>query len=93
MRSLDNLERRIAEKIVEKLDLSDIDPDRVSYSMPLFESDPSKEEKLGLDSVDGLELMVAIYEEWGIKVNPDDMPRLTTIGRIADYIREKAGGI
>jgi hypothetical protein len=30
-----------------------------------------------------------IYEEWGITVENEDMPRLTTIGRVAGYIREK----
>ncbi|MDR1875964.1 MAG: phosphopantetheine-binding protein, partial [Synergistaceae bacterium] len=91
--NLENLEKKIAEKIVEKMDLNDVKAEDISPSMPLFSSaaDPAEEKNLGLDSVDGLELVVLIYEEWGIKVEAEDMPRLTTIGRIAAYIREKLG--
>jgi acyl carrier protein len=85
------LERIIARKIVERLELTDMDADSISHDATLFESVKGEGENLGLDSVDGLELVVLIYEEWGIKVNANDMPNLTTIGRIADYIRKRSG--
>ncbi|MDR1979208.1 MAG: phosphopantetheine-binding protein [Synergistaceae bacterium] len=92
MEDLNDLERKITEKMLERLELSDIRAEDVSYTMPLFssrEKGEQNEKSLGLDSVDGLELVVLIYEAWGIKVPANDMPQLTTIGRIADYIRLK----
>ena len=87
--NFEGLERKIAEKILERLEL-DIDLKDVSYTAPLFSSEANGGEKsLGLDSVDGLELVVMLYETWGIKVQPDDMPNLTTIERIADYLTQK----
>ena len=89
MANADGIESKIAHKIVERLELTGVDADSISPCAGLFESVPGEGENLGLDSVDGLELVVLIYEEWGIKVNANDMPGLTTIGRIADYIRER----
>ncbi|MDR3280634.1 MAG: phosphopantetheine-binding protein [Synergistaceae bacterium] len=91
MADLSGLEGKIARKIVERLELTDMDADSISEDASLFESVKGEGENIGLDSVDGLELVVLIYEEWGIKVNANDMPNLTTIRRIADYIRKCSG--
>jgi acyl carrier protein len=90
MAELGDIESVIARKIVERLELADVDPDSISPEAILFESVKGDGRNLGLDSVDGLELIVLIYEEWGIKVGANDMPRLITIKRIADYIRERS---
>jgi acyl carrier protein len=89
MENLENLEKKVTEKILERLEL-DMDLKDVSYTAPLFDSiRQSSEKSLGLDSVDGLELAVMLYETWGIKVRPEEMPGLTTIESIADFIRRK----
>ena len=89
MEDIEELKRKIAERILERLEL-DIDLKDVSYTVPFFSSMADGEGKsLGLDSVDGLELVVMLYETWGIKVQPDEMPNLTTIERIADYLTQK----
>jgi acyl carrier protein len=91
MRNLEDLEGAIARKIVEKMDLNGVEAGDISPSMPLFSSaaNPAGERDLGLDSIDGVELVVLLHEEWGIRVEIEDMPRLTTVGRVAEYIREK----
>ncbi|MDR1472879.1 MAG: phosphopantetheine-binding protein [Synergistaceae bacterium] len=90
MAKLEDIEGIIAHKIVERLELTDVDPDSISPEASLFESVKGDGGNLGLDSIDGLELIVLIYEEWDIKVSANDMPRLTTIKRTADYIRERS---
>jgi acyl carrier protein len=89
---LTDLEKKIAVKIVERLEL-DVRPEDISYTAPLFTSGAqnSEEKSLELDSVDGLELVVLIYEAWGVKVQAEEMPKLTTIERIAEYVRQKLG--
>jgi acyl carrier protein len=45
-------------------------------------------DELGLDSVDRLELLVAIEDEYGIAL-PDDYLSTPTVGGVADAIRER----
>lgn len=87
MDDLQDLERKVVEKILNRLELNDVKVEDVPYSMPLFSSVANGEKNLGLDSVDGLELVVMIYEAWAIKVPANDMIKLTTVQGIADYIR------
>ena len=46
-------------------------------------------EDLGLDSLDGIDLVIAIekeFREFGIKVKEEQARRLTTLGAVYDYI-------
>ena len=89
LRDMEDLERTIAEKIIERLGL-DVDLEDISHTAPLFASFAQVGDKsLGLDSLDGAELIVMLHEVWGITVQVEEMPNLTTIERIADFIRRK----
>lgn len=57
-----DLEREVKELIVNALNLEDVTPDDIESDEPLFGKG------LGLDSIDGLELGVAIRKKYGIKV-------------------------
>lgn len=57
-----DLERELKELIVNALDLEDINPEAIDSDEPLFV------DGLGLDSIDGLELGVAIRKKYKIKV-------------------------
>ena len=59
---MDELEREIKELIVETLMLEGISPDDIDSDEPLFV------EGLGLDSIDALELGVAIRKKYGIRI-------------------------
>ena len=58
------LEPEIKKFIVETLELDDVDPATMNSEMPLFG------EGLGLDSVDALELGIALKKRYGIIVDP-----------------------
>ncbi|SEF59884.1 acyl carrier protein [Marinobacterium lutimaris] len=51
--------------IIDVLDLEDITPDEIVDADPLFG------EGLGLDSIDALELGLAIQKRYGVKLNAD----------------------
>jgi acyl carrier protein len=59
-------EHEVAQLIVEALNLEDVDPARIEPEAPLFR------EGLGLDSIDALELALAISGKYGFKLRSDD---------------------
>ena len=85
---MDNLKQQIKELIVSALELEDIKPEAIVDSEPLFR------EGLGLDSIDALELGVALKKKFGVKFsaeNADNKKHFTSVDALAAYI-ESAGG-
>jgi len=82
-----NLKQQIKELIVSALELEDIKPENIVDSEPLFGAG------LGLDSIDALELGVAIKKRFGVKFsaeNADNKKHFASVDALAAYI-EKAG--
>jgi acyl carrier protein len=61
------LSRRLKAIIVESLNLEGTAPESIDDHEPLFG------DGLGLDSVDALELVVALEKEYGIKIRSDEI--------------------
>ena len=61
-----SLEDQLKHLIVDALALEDVQPDEIKTDEPLFV------EGLGLDSIDALELALAIQEKFGVATSPDD---------------------
>jgi len=59
-------ERELAELIVESLNLEDVSADEILPEDPLFG------EGLGLDSIDALELALAITQKYAVQLKTDD---------------------
>jgi acyl carrier protein len=59
------LELEVKQMIIEVLQLEDIVPDDIDSGAPLFV------EGLGLDSIDALELGVALQKRYGISLSAD----------------------
>ena len=74
--------------IVETLNLEGTSPDSIADDEPLFGSG------LGLDSVDALELMVALEKAYGIKIdaNQVDKAALASVTNLARFIDERVSG-
>ena len=47
-------------------------------------------EDLGADSLDTVELVMALEEEFGIEIPDEDAEKMTTVGESMKYIEEKA---
>ena len=76
-------EQKVKEIIVSSLDLEDVSPSDIDTESPLFG------EGLGLDSIDALELGMAIKREFGIAFSKDpaDNKRIfRSVGTLAEYI-------
>jgi acyl carrier protein len=80
---MDDLELELKQLIIRSLDLEDITPEEIDSNEPLFGAG------LGLDSIDGLELGMALRKVYGIKLdseNNDVRGIFTSVRTIARYI-------
>lgn len=64
-------ERELAEILVNALDLEDIRADEIAPEAPLFGFDAAPD-SLGLDSIDALEISLAIAQNYGVQLKADD---------------------
>ena len=71
-------------QIIAQLNLQDMRPENIGNDQPLFV------EGLGLDSIDALELIVLLQQEYKIKfTNAEDGPKVfKSIRTIAEYITQ-----
>jgi acyl carrier protein len=60
------LELEIKKLIIDALDLEDISPEDIVTDDPLFD------EGLGLDSIDALELGMALQQTYGVRIDAED---------------------
>ncbi len=76
----------IKEMMIDELML-EMTPDEISDETPIFGADG-----LGLDSVDALQLVVALDKHFGLKLGDSDEARavLESVGRIAEEIEKSA---
>lgn len=74
---MDTLELEIKRLIIESLNLEDLTPDDIDSQIQLFG------EGLGLDSIDALELGIALKKKYGIELEAGDT-------RTREYFRSVA---
>ena len=79
-----NLAPRVKELIVRRLKL-DIDPVSIQDDAPLFG------EGLGLDSIDALELVLGLEQEFGIKVEDEEVgvKAFASVNALVEFIEQK----
>jgi len=73
MGSLSPFELEVASLLVETLNLEDVNPAEIDPDAPLFG------EGLGLDSIDALELALAVSTAYGVQLRSDDTENNTRI--------------
>ncbi len=82
------LENNIKELIIKSLNLEDIKPSDINDEDPLFE------DGLGLDSIDALELGIALKKNYDIELSTDKSENskyFYSVKTIADFIRSSKG--
>lgn len=86
-KDLDELKQELKELLVKDLSLEDIEPEEINDDMPLF-----GDEGVGLDSLDGVEIVVMLQRHYGLEVK--ELQKGTevfrTINTLADYVHEKS---
>lgn len=85
---MDKLMNDLKSQIVAQLNLQDVRPDDIGNDEPLFN------EGLGLDSIDALELIVLLQQQYKIKLaSSDEGPRVfRTVRTMAEYIKANKPG-
>ena len=71
--------------IVECLELEDVTPDAIDDHAPLF----GDGEGLGLDSIDALELAVALSKKYGVTIKAEDEGTeqiFSTVSTLAEHV-------
>ena len=76
------LEDKVKEIIIEQLGVS---ADQVK-------GDASFIEDLGADSLDTVELVMAFEEEFGAEIPDEDAEKMTSVGGVISYLKEKGFG-
>ncbi|MBY0401410.1 acyl carrier protein [Myxococcota bacterium] len=83
-----SLEEQLKHLIVDALALEDVEPGEIQTEEPLFV------EGLGLDSIDALELALAIQEKFGVATSPDDERNreiFFSVKTLAEFVRSQTG--
>ena len=79
---MDKLISDLKTQIIAQLNLQDVKPEDIGDDQPLFK------EGLGLDSIDALELIVLLQQQYKIKLsNADEGPKVfRSVRTMAEYI-------
>jgi len=77
-----SIELRIAEIMIEELKLEDVTPKTFDPNIDLVD-------EVGVDSMDLATVALVLQDEYTIRIDEDDYPKLTSIRLIADYIEAR----
>lgn len=86
---MEDLKIRVIEMIIKRCRLKEIDPNTCDCDAPLFLHDDEDyvEGQFELDSVDALELVAGIKEEFGVILKTDEMNVFYSINTLTEYIK------
>ena len=73
---------RVSEVLINELKLEDVTAES-------FDPDIDLVDEVGIDSMDLATVALVLQDEYGIRIDEDDYPKLTTVRFIAEYIRDK----
>ena len=88
MAAVSGLEGEIKALIVEALALEDVTPEEIETEAPLFV------EGLGLDSIDALELAMALEERYGVTIDDDperNQEIFASVQSLAAFVTDQRG--
>jgi len=83
-----DLKTDIKNMIINTLNIEDITPEDIDDNLPLF----GGENTLGLDSIDAIELVMAVQREYKVRIDDQNLARevLKDVNSIAEFINNKA---
>jgi len=72
----------VAQILINELKLEDVTPETFDPGIDLID-------EVGIDSMDLATVALVLQDKYGIKIDEDDYPKLTTVRFIAEYIEGK----
>lgn len=81
---MDDLKLELKKLIIRAANLEDVAPEEIEDELPLFV------EGLGLDSIDAIELSVALEADYGINISDTDTARaaFASINTLAEFVSQ-----
>ncbi|MCX7625793.1 MAG: acyl carrier protein [Candidatus Sumerlaeaceae bacterium] len=76
---MQELEKKVCEIVAQQL----------GKNVDQVTPEASFRDELGADSLDVVELVMALEEEFGIQIPDEDAEKITTVGQAIDYIKQK----
>ncbi len=83
---MEKLIKELQVKVVEVLNLIDVQPDDIKVDNQLVGGD------LGIDSIDVLEMVIMIEKDYGVKIDNRELgvKVFATLGTLAEYIHKSS---
>ena len=78
---MENVEQRVKKIVAEQLGVDEAE----------IKNESSFVEDLGADSLDTVELVMALEEEFGIEIPDEDAEKITRVREAVDYIEKHSG--
>jgi acyl carrier protein len=79
---VDKLILRVAEIMINELKLEEITPET-------FDPDIDLVDEVGIDSMDLATVALVLRDEYAVRIDEDDYPKLTTVRLISEYLYRK----
>jgi acyl carrier protein len=73
---------RVAQVMIDELKLEDVTPETFDPEIDLID-------EVGIDSMDLATLALVLRDEYAVRIDEDDYPKLTNIRLISEYIDNK----
>ena len=82
-----SLEYELAELIIDFCNVEDVGPEDIPFDTPLIGPDSP----FGLDSLDAVEVVVAVQKTYGVRIGGEKASRevLQSLTALADFIRQE----
>lgn len=79
---LDKIILNVAEIMINELKLEDVTPET-------FDPDIDLVDEVGIDSMDLATIALLLRDQYAVRIDEDDYPKLTTIRLLAEYLKKK----
>ena len=79
-----NIILKVAEIMINELKLEDVTPETFDPDLDLID-------EVGIDSMDLATVALVLQDDYGIRIDEDDYPTLSTVRKIAEYVKGKLG--
>jgi acyl carrier protein len=76
------IQLKVSKILIDELKLEDTTAETFKVDLDLVD-------ELGIDSMDLTTVVLVLQDEFNISIDEDDYPKLSTVSKIADYIKEK----